>query len=902
MDTLCYRTILRLCVEVGGNMLDKNYDHQAIEQRWFSRWEEAGMFRSDVDNARPAYSLVIPPPNVTGMLHMGHVLNNSVQDIIARFKRMQGFNVCWVPGTDHAGIATQNMVEKHLRKQGEDPDAMDRQEFLDHVWQWKEKFGGIIVEQLRRLGASCDWSRERFTMDEGLSHAVLETFVRLYQKGWIYRGKYIVNWCPTLQTALSDDEVERCEEASHLWHFAYPLKDGSGHMVVATTRPETMLGDTAVAVNPEDERFAHLIGKTVILPLVNREIPVIGDAYVDREFGTGCVKVTPAHDVNDFEMGVRHQLEFITVMTPRAIMNGSVPEEFRGLDRYACRKAVVERMDALGHLVKIEPHTVAVGRCYRTHDVIEPYLSEQWFIRMKEMAERALKPVLEGEIVFHPERWVNTYRYWLENIKDWCISRQLKWGHRIPVWYCQQCQAEICQVSEPQSCPSCQSTELRQDPDVLDTWASSWLWPFSVFGWPEKTPDLHYFYPTQVLVTAPDIIFFWVARMIMAGQELMGEVPFSKVYFTGLVRDLMGRKMSKTLGNSPDPLDIIDDHGADALRFTTVYLTPYGSDSRFSRESCDLGRGFCTKIWNANRFLQMSFEGIDPDFNWVDASQDAVGRWILSRLSDTIEGMTEELENFRFAAAASRIYNFFWGEFCDWYVEFMKPLIRDATPERRAVFLGRTSAVLDTCLRVLHPFMPFVTEEMWAHLPKQNPSPFLMAQAWPEPHPEWRDPSLEEEMKSFQDLISGVRALRKTYQLSPRTPLKVFVRCESERQTLLDELAPVLDFLAHVECEFLPADADNPSGTIALALGGLSAFVDLRAHLDVEVELGKIDKKLAGLDKDIGSLEKRINNPKFLEKAPPEVVDRSREDLAELHRQKETLMQSKADLNGMVLQ
>jgi len=669
-------------------VLDKHYDHKAIEAHWYPAWEEAGLFASNRDGEGEKYTIVIPPPNVTGILHMGHVLNNTIQDILIRWRRMQGYNVCWVPGTDHAGIATQTMVEKKLRAQGEDPVAMGREALIEKIWEWKEQFGGIIINQLRKLGTSCDWRREYFTMDDGLSHAVRTTFKTLYDRGLIYRDNYIVNWCPKLQTALSDDEVDRDERMSSLWHFRYPIEGSDDYLVVATTRPETMLGDSGVAVHPEDERYKHLHGKHVILPIVGRRIPIFPDEHVDPEFGTGCVKVTPAHDPDDFEMGKAHDLEFIVVMDKTAHMNENAPEPYRGMYRDEARKAVVAEFERLGLLEKIEPHKLSVGLCYRTKDVIEPYLSEQWFIKMDTMAAKALAAVEDGRIDFYPERWVNTYNHWLTNIRPWCISRQLVWGHRVPVWYCKACDKQTCAIEDPDVCAHCGSKEIWQDPDVLDTWASSWLLPFSVFGWPEETPDLKAYYPTQVLVTAADIIFFWVARMIMSGLELVDQVPFSKVYFNGIVRDEQGRKMSKTLGNSPDPLDLIETYGADALRFTIVYNTPYGMDTRFGQHSCELGKGFATKIWNATRFLQMKFEGVTPDPDWRDKPTDITGRWILSRLAGTVKAFDEEMEGFRVANAASRIYNFFWGEYCDWYVEFLKPALEEADDARKVEVVG----------------------------------------------------------------------------------------------------------------------------------------------------------------------------------------------------------------------
>ncbi len=880
-------------------MLEKHYDHEAIESRWYPEWENQKLFRAEVNPDKEPYTVVIPPPNVTGMLHMGHVLNNTIQDILIRWKKMEGYETCWVPGTDHAGIATQSKVEEGLRAKGIDPKTLSREAFLEHVWNWKENYGGIIIKQLRKLGCSCDWDRERFTMDDGLSHAVLEVFKQLYDKKLVYRGKYIVNWCPALQTALSDDEVERETRDSFLWHLKYPLSDGSGHLVVATTRPETMLGDTAVAVNPSDERYQHLIGKTLKLPLVDREIPIIAHRLVDAEFGTGCVKVTPAHSKEDFEMAQDTDVPMIVVMDRRGIMNDRVPEAFRGMDRFECRKAVVKAMDELGFLLKTEPHKVSVGLCYRTKDVIEPYLSEQWFIRMEPMAKKALQVVEDGEIKFHPERWVNTYRHWLENIRDWCISRQLKWGHRIPVWYCDDCHGETCSVVPAEVCSHCGSAKIQQDPDVMDTWASSWLWPFSVFGWPEKTADLNYFYPTSTLVTAADIIFFWVARMIMSGTEFMEEIPFKDVYFNGIVRDEEGRKMSKTLGNSPDPLDIIKKYGADALRFSMVYNTPFGEDTRYSDKSCELGRSFCTKIWNANRFLQMTFEDVTADDNWAAQQPDMVGRWIISRLNTTIQEMTTDLSEFRLANAAVRIYNFFWGDFCDWYVEFVKPLQKEADAAGRAVLLGRTRAVIDQCLRLLHPFMPFVTEELWHHLDPRNDGQYLVNQNWPTPDTDAIQPDVETFVGAVKGVITGCRAIRKSYGLPNSAKFDLYLFADEQQQGYLEEIKPVLFKLAGLNQTHFLSEDNAPQGCTAIVVEGMNAYVDLRGHLDIDAELGKIDTKLAKLEKEIGGLRGRLNNKKFVDSAPEAVVAKTRADFEELERQIETLRQTREDLKEL---
>jgi len=880
-------------------MLDKRYDHKTMEAHWYAQWEQHKLFRSVRDETREKYTIIIPPPNVTGILHMGHVLNNTIQDVLIRWKRMQGYNVCWVPGTDHAGIATQNQVEKKLRNEGTDPESLPREEFLKQILDYKDEFGGIIINQLRKLGASCDWDREFFTMDEGLSLAVRTSFKHLFDKGLAYRGNYIVNWCPKLETALSDDEVEHTEEQGHLWHFRYPIKGEDSHLVVATTRPETMFGDTGVAVHPDDPRFAHLIGKKVILPLMDREIPIFGDTHVNPEFGTGCVKVTPAHDPNDFVMGKNHDLPFVVVMDKTAHMNENVPEAFVGMERYECRKAVVARFEEMGLLDKIEPHTLNVGRCYRTKVVIEPYLSEQWFFKMGDMASRAQEAVAEGKIKFHPERWVNTYNHWLSNIRDWCVSRQLVWGHRIPVWHCADCGAQTCEIEDPDACSACNSTNVTQDPDVLDTWASSWLLPYSVFGWPGETEDLKAYYPTQVLVTAADIIFFWVARMIMSGLELTDKVPFEQVYFNGIVRDEKGVKMSKTLGNSPDPLDIIDEYGADALRFTIVYNTPFGMDTRFSTESCDQGRGFCTKIWNATRFIQMNFEDISPDPNWADKPRDILARWILSRLASTVKAVEDDMEKFRVASAASRIYNFFWSEYCDWYVEFLKPALKEASDEEKATRLGLTLHVEEVCLRLLHPFMPFITEELWQQLQPREEGCFLITQPWPEAIEAEIDEEIDGAMERLQGVISGVRTARLSYGLSHSTRFMLHFHATGRTRDRIDELRPMFLQLAGLEnYAFLENDV-APVGCTAISLKGMSAYLDLRGHLDVAAEFAKIDKKLVKLEKERKGLDGRLSNPKFTEKAPEAVIAKVRSELETLEKQIHTLNQARADLDRL---
>ncbi|MGB4373675.1 MAG: valine--tRNA ligase, partial [Halanaerobiales bacterium] len=694
-----------------SSKLAKKYDPVQVEEKWYQLWEEKGFFKASLNPEKDAYSIVMPPPNITGELHLGHALDNTLQDILTRWKRMQGHNTLWLPGTDHASIATEVKVVEKLREEGIEKDDLGREGFLEKAWEWKREYGGRITRQLRKMGSSCDWSRERFTMDEGCSRAVREVFVELYERGLIYQGDYIVNWCPDCQTTLSDIEVEYEEHDSHIWHLRYPLKDSEDYIVVATTRPETMLGDTAVAVNPHDERYRDLIGKTVILPLMNREIPIIADEYVDKDFGTGMVKVTPAHDPNDFEIGLRHELELIKVIDEDARMT-EVTGKYAGMDRYQCRKEVIKDLEELGFLEKIEDYQHSVGQCYRCDTVIEPLVSKQWFVKMQPLAEPAIKAVKEGRVRFIPERFSKVYLNWMENIRDWCISRQLWWGHRIPVWYCQDCgEVIVSKEEEVKSCPVCGSTNLRQDEDVLDTWFSSGLWPFSTLGWPEETEDLKYFYPTSVLVTGRDIIFFWVARMIFMALEFMDEVPFRDVYIHGLIRDAQGRKMSKSLGNGIDPLELIDKYGADALRFTLITGNSPGNDMRFREERMEASRNFANKIWNASRFILMNIE--DLDFGEIKEEEldfTLADYWIISRLNKISATVDEALEKYNFGEVSKSLYDFIWSEYCDWYIELIKArLYQDEDPvaKKTAQFVG--TVVLEKILRLLHPVMPFIT-------------------------------------------------------------------------------------------------------------------------------------------------------------------------------------------------
>ncbi|MBM4044320.1 MAG: valine--tRNA ligase, partial [Planctomycetes bacterium] len=711
--------------------LASKYNPHDVEDRLYRFWEEGRFFHSEPDPSRKPYTIVIPPPNVTGALHMGHALNNALQDVLIRWRRMQGYNALWMPGTDHAGIATQNVVEKELAVEGKNREQLGREKFLERVWQWKEQYGSTITQQLRKLGSSCDWARERFTMDEGLSAAVREAFVRLYERGLIYKGKYIINWCPRCRTALADDEVEHEEHEGHLWHIHYPFKDAKlGHVTVATTRPETMLGDVAVAVDPKDSRYAHLVGKTLILPFLGREMPLIADAYVDAHFGTGCLKVTPAHDPNDFQMGQRHGLTPVCVMNEDATMNRNAGGEFIGMDRFECREALVEELRQKKLLAKIEPYRHAVGHCYRCHTVIEPYLSDQWFVKMKPLAEKAMRATQKGHVAFYPERWSRIYLSWLEQVRDWCISRQIWWGHRIPAWYCQRCKHVAVARETPTACAKCKSANLKQDDDVLDTWFSSALWPFSTMGWPQDTPELAYYYPTSTLVTDRGIIYFWVARMVMMGLEMMGDVPYAHVYINSTVLDKDGRKMSKSHPETClDPLELIETYGADAVRFTLMLLTAEGQDVRLIAErdesgrnvsqKFEMGRNFANKLWNAARFALMNLcsAPVMASADLPAASTAFEDRWILSRLNSVTERCTAALEKYQFNEAADTLYHFVWHEFCDWYLECIKPRLREtAEASDRAMAQAVLTRVLDSILRLLHPFTPYVTAEIWQHL------------------------------------------------------------------------------------------------------------------------------------------------------------------------------------------
>lgn len=902
------------------------YDPASIEATWYDFWEEHGLFRpetareawekgaraadasdsaaaSDAVGDAESFAVVIPPPNVTGSLHMGHALNNTLQDVLVRWRRMQGRLTLWVPGTDHAGIATQHVVEEELAKEGSSRYSLGREKFVQRVWEWKERYGHIITDQLRRMGASCDWERERFTMDEGLSRAVRQVFVDLYEKGLIYQGNYIVNWCPTCATTLSDIEVEHEEREGKLYHIRYPLLGGDGYITVATTRPETMLGDTAVAVNPDDSRYEHLIGRYVELPLIGREIPIIADSWVDPEFGTGMVKVTPAHDPNDFDIGQRHNLEQIQVIGDDALMTKDAGR-YAGMDRYEARKAVVRDLDEQGLLEQVEDHTHSVGQCYRCDTVVEPLVSKQWFVKMQPLAKPAIEVVKDGRVRFVPERFARNYLHWMENIRDWCISRQLWWGHRIPVWTCDDCGEMFASVEDATHCQNCGSESIEQDPDVLDTWFSSALWPFSTLGWPEDTEDLRTFYPTQVLVTGFDIIYFWVARMIFMGLSFMEQEPFSDVLIHGLVRDPLGRKMSKSLGNGVDPLEVIEDYGADALRFTLVSGIAPGNDTRYHPEKVEASRNFCNKIWNASRFALMNLGDFQPGEKALDERELTVhDRWILSRLDWTAGEVNRHLERFDLGEGARALYDFVWSELCDWYIELIKPrLYGHEGEESRRTAQHVLWHVLESTLRLLHPYMPFLTEDIWQRMYKavrvEPAVPSVMVAHWPTPAGR-RDEAAEREVEMLTEIVRAIRNIRAEQHVEPGRRIDVVLQAADERRGSLEASTPYIKTLARVEnLEIRSMDDPKPEKSIAAIAAGVPVYVPLAGLVDIEQEIARLEKELAETAKQLAGVTGRLSNENFVSKAPANVVERERAKQQELAEQERLLRQRLADLRS----
>ena len=870
--------------------LPKVYDPKEVESRIYEQWETNGCFRGHRDPDKKPFTIVMPPPNVTGQLHMGHAMDATLQDILIRFKRMQGYAALWVPGTDHAGIATQIKVEEDLRvNEGKTRYDLGREKFLERVWAWKNKYGDRIVEQQKRLGASCDWERARFTMDEGCSKAVREVFVSLYEKDLIYRGSRIINWCPNCVTALSDAEVEYVDKPGHLWHMRYPLTDGSGYLVVATTRPETMMGDTGVAVNPKDERYQHLIGKTCILPIMNREIPIVADDYVEMDFGTGCVKMTPAHDPNDFEVGLRHNLEIIRVLDD----NGKVNEnggKYQGMDRYECRKAVIEDLEALGLMEKTEDYSHNVGTCYRCHNDVEPIISAQWFVKMQPLAEEAMRVVRDGEVKFVPERFSKTYLNWMENVHDWCISRQLWWGHQIPAWYCDDCGEITVDREDPTCCKHCGSKNIRREEDVLDTWFSSALWPFSTLGWPDATEDLKYFYPTDVLVTGYDIIFFWVARMIFSGCEHTKQPPFHTVLIHGLVRDSQGRKMSKSLGNGIDPLKMIDQYGCDALRYNLITGNSPGNDMRFFTEKCEAMRNFCNKIWNASRFLLMN---LTIDQCRLPDTLELEDKWILSKLNTVIREVTVNMEHYELGVAAQKLYDFIWDTYCDWYIELTKSRLSGEDAQAKEQAQQVLCYVLTDIMKMLHPFMPFITEEIWQALPHEGD--FLMLQDWPVEHPEFDFAGDEAAMEKIMAAIKGIRARRAEMNVPPSR--KAELRIVTDQGDVFQTGVPFLQRLASTTDVTITADAPaDLSGLVSVVTADAKLYIPMAELVDLDAERKRLSKELEKKKKYQSGIEKKLSNEKFLAKAPEDVVQREKDNLAKAQREIEQLESSLAAL------
>ncbi len=862
--------------------LPKAYEFAEVEERWYQYWLDHKTFSAKMEDGRPSSSIVIPPPNVTGVLHIGHALNNTLQDVLTRYHRMKGDNTLWVPGTDHAGIATQNVVERQLAAEKTTRHELGRDKFIERVWQWRTDKGGTIIKQLKRMGASCDWDRERFTMDEGLSKAVREVFVRLYNEGLIYKGDYIVNWCPRCLTALADDEVEHDPTHGKLYHLRYPYADGSGSVVIATTRPETMLGDTAVAVHPEDERYAGLDKIGIRLPLVDRIIPVVLDHHVQREFGTGALKVTPSHDRDDYEIGLRHNLERVKVMDERGIMNENAGQ-YAGLDRFACREQIVKDLDALGLLVKIDDYEHAVGKCYRCATVVEPITSKQWFVSVRPLADKAVAAVREGRIRLYPDTWYNTFYAWMDNIRDWCISRQIWWGHRIPAWNCLECGKLIVAAEEPTFCTRCGKPYLAQEHDVLDTWFSSALWPFSTLGWPENTKELQTFYPTSVLITSFDILFFWVARMMMMGLHFMDEVPFRDVYLHALVRDKHGKKMSKSNGNVIDPPDMIKQYGTDAFRFTLTAFAAQGREIRMDEERIDGYRRFINKLWNAARFAQMHLKESGPEIvaavEW-SAELALPHRWILSRMSGATGAVRKALDGYNFNEIASAIYQFTWHEFCDWYVEWIKADLFSDDAAKRDQARGVLLCVLERILKLLHPICPFVTEEIWSQLPGQRGT--VMLEAFPEPNPAWEDTQAEQSMQLLMDVISAVRTIRSEADVHPSAKLHVSLICaDAAERELLQAFSVSICAMTRAETVDIVESGAVPDDAAHSLVSGVEVVVPLKELIDVDAELDKLARERKALEQDLQRVRGKLGNDNFLRNAPPDVVAKEQAKLAE---------------------
>ncbi len=861
-----------------GKQLDKTYEPKSVESRLYDFWQKNGYFHAEPDKSKKPYTIVMPPPNITGQLHMGHALDNTLQDILTRFRRMQGYCTLWLPGTDHASIATEAKIVAAMAEEGVTKDDLGRDGFLERAWEWKKVYGGRITEQLRKMGSSCDWSRERFTMDEGCSKAVKEVFVNLYNKGLIYRGERIINWCPHCKTSISDAEVEYTEQDGFFWHLRYPLTDGSGFIELATTRPETLLGDTAVAVHPDDERYKALVGKTLTLPLVGREIPIVADSYVDPEFGTGVVKITPAHDPNDFEVGLRHNLEVITVLDDGAVINEN-GGKYQGLDRYEARKRIVEDLEKGGFLVRVEPHAHNVGECYRCHTTVEPRVSRQWFVKMEPLAKPAIEAVKTGETKFIPERFEKTYFHWMENIRDWCISRQLWWGHRIPVWYCDDCgETVVTKEDSVDTCPKCGGHHLTQDPDTLDTWFSSALWPFSTLGWPEKTDELEYFYPTSTLVTGYDIIFFWVARMIFSGVEHMGKAPFDTVFIHGIVRDAQGRKMSKSLGNGIDPLLEIDKYGADALRFTLATGNSPGNDMRYTPEKVEASRNFANKLWNAARFVLMNLDDNEPA-PYIPEGLALEDKWILSIYNRVVKEVTDNLEKFELGIAVQKLYDFIWDVFCDWYIELAKARLTGEDEQAKKTARGVLCYVLSGTLKLLHPFMPFITEEIWQTLPHEGET--IMLASFPEYSESLNFAAEESEFSRVMEAVRAVRSRRAEMNVPASKKAEVYIA--TAHTDTFKTCAVFFSRLASAS-EVKVAGEWDMAGAVSIVTSDAKIYIPMDQLIDFEAEKKRLEKEKAETEKLLAGVMAKLNNEAFVSRAPKNIVDNQREAAERLNK------------------
>ncbi|NMA95405.1 MAG: valine--tRNA ligase [Clostridiales bacterium] len=856
-------------------IIAKTYDPKKVEDKTYDMWMDRGYFRAEIDNEKEPYCIIMPPPNITGSLHIGHALDGTLQDILTRWKRMEGYSALWLPGTDHASIATEVKIIEQMAKEGITKNDLGREGFLERAWEWKEKYGGQIVEQFKKLGSSCDWSRERFTMDEGCSEAVTEVFIRLYEEDLIYRGDRIINWCPDCKTALSDAEVEHEEDDGNFWHIKYPVVDSDRYLTIATTRPETMLGDTAVAVHPDDERYKDLIGKTAMLPLMDREIPIIADDYVDSEFGTGIVKITPAHDPNDFEIGLRHGLEQIRIMDDGGNMNENAGI-YEGMDRYEARRKIVEDLKELKLLKKVEDHRHNVGHCYRCSSTVEPIISRQWFVKMKPLAKPAIEEVKNGNIKFVPQRFEKIYFNWMENIRDWCISRQLWWGHRIPAYYCNDCDETVVSSTAPVKCPKCGSKSFKQDEDVLDTWFSSALWPFSTLGWPEQTEDLKYFYPTDVLVTGYDIIFFWVARMIFSGLEHMDEIPFEYVFIHGMVRDAKGRHMSKSLGNGIDPLEVIDKYGADALRLSLVTGISPGNDMRFHWEKVEASRNFTNKIWNAARFILMNIEDNASHIQPIDTENlELSDRWILSKYNNLVAEVTENMERFELGIAAQKIYDFTWSEFCDWYIELAKPRLYGEDVKDKEIAISTLVYVLSNTLKLLHPFIPFVTEEIWQHLPQAEES--IMISKWPEFNRQLVDSDAQGKMEEIMDVIRAIRNIRAELEVPMSRKAKLNIVAKEGWQDIFEQNQIYFTTLAGIEEMTVGKYSEELAKNTATAVTtNAQIFMPLEDLIDFETELKRLNAEKQKLEKEVQRCQGKLGNAQFIENAPSHIVEKER--------------------------